>query len=241
MRFRITDEIFDSFPETVVGIAVARGIDNGGSSAEVSELLAQQQAAALEQLSGAPIDQHPLIAPWREAYRKFGAKPKKQPSSIESLLRRIAGGRPIAGINKLVDIYNAVSLKYLVPAGGEDLDKMSGDLLLTVASENESPVAVIGEQDERPPYPGEVIYKDDLGAVCRRWNWKEAERTKLSAETTNAILVVEAIRSEHRDRAESAIREIEGLVRRHCGGDVKSAVLDRARASVDLASSLSEG
>lgn len=70
------------------------------------------------------IIEHPHIAPWREEYRQFGAKPKKYRSSIENLIRRISKGEEIRHINKLVDIYNIISLKYVIPVGGEDLDKM---------------------------------------------------------------------------------------------------------------------
>jgi DNA/RNA-binding domain of Phe-tRNA-synthetase-like protein len=186
------------------------------------------------ELAGAQLAAHPHIAPWREAYRKFGAKPKDYPSSIENLVRRALKGQPLPRINTLVDIYNTISLRLLVPVGGEDLDTLAGDLLLTVAGDHEAPVRLLGEREERPPRPGEVIYKDDIGAICRRWNWKEADRSKLTEATRCAILVIEGLPPVGRPVIERAARELAELVGAHCGGAVRAALLDARQPSVEL-------
>ena len=31
------------------------------------------------------------------------------------------------------------------------------------------------------PDPGEVVWCDDAGVTCRRWNWRQARRTQLTA------------------------------------------------------------
>src|SRR6476659_2778776 len=192
-RFLVTPEVFAMFPDAVLGVIVARGIDNTSQDEEIPARLRQEEARVRELFAGQPVTGHPRIAVWREAYRKFGARPKDHPSSIENLVRRVAKGHALPQINPLVDLYNTASLKFLVPAGGEDLDRTQGDIRLTVAGEGEAPVRLLGEPEERPPYPGEVLYKDDLGALCRRWNWKEADRTKLTPQTRRAILVLEGL------------------------------------------------
>jgi DNA/RNA-binding domain of Phe-tRNA-synthetase-like protein len=80
-----------------------------------------------------------------------------------------------------------------------------------------------------------VIYKDDLGTLCRRWNWKEAERTKLTAETRNAFLVIEGLPPVGCDLVERAANELAALVREHCGGEVRVALIDRGHPSARLA------
>ena len=49
-----------------------------------------------------------------------------------------------------------------------------------------------------------MIYFDEQGAVCRCLNWREAQRTMLTEETKDAVLVIEAINEEQasRDREE---------------------------------------
>ncbi len=235
MRLTLTPPFLELFPDAVVGVAVARGIDNSGDDAALGDRLRRAAEELGTRLGNVPVTENPRIAVWREAYRKFGAKPKDHPSSIESLARRARKGEALRHINKVVDIYNAVSLETLLPAGAEDLDAIEGDIELAPAGENEPPIRLLGEAEPRAPKPGEVIYRDRVGAICRRWNWKEADRTKLTEGTRNALVVVEGLPPiEERDVA-AAIEEIGRRIREHCGGTVSTAVLDRGRSSLDLA------
>jgi DNA/RNA-binding domain of Phe-tRNA-synthetase-like protein len=226
---RVTGEVLARFPDAVLGVVVAHGIESSGDDAALAGPLRREEERVRAALAGAQIPEHPHIAPWREAYRKFGAKPKEHPSSIENLVRRVLKGWSVPHVNPLVDLYNLVSLRHLVPVGGEDLDRVQGDVLLALATDREAPVHLLGEPEARPPKPGEVIYKDDLGALCRRWNWKEAERTKLTAGTRNAFLVIEGLPPVGRDLVERAAGELAVLVRQHCGGAVTATTVDRHR------------
>ncbi|HEY3566916.1 MAG TPA: phenylalanine--tRNA ligase beta subunit-related protein [Thermoanaerobaculia bacterium] len=232
---RVTEEVFARFPEVLLGVVVAWGIDNTGDGAGLAGPLRQEEERVRLSLAGTQIAEHPHIAPWREAYRRFGAKPKDYPSSIENLARRVLKGWSVPHVNPLVDLYNTISLRHLVPVGGEDLDRVQGGVLLTLATDQESPVHLLGEPEARPPKPGEVIYRDGLGTLCRRWNWKEAERTKLTAETRNAVLVIEGLPPAGRDLVERATGELASLIREHCGGKVTAALIDREHPSVPLA------
>ena len=150
-------------------------------------------------------------------------------------MRRVLKGQSVPHINPLVDLYNTISLRHLVPVGGEDLDRIQGDVRLTLATDHEPPVHLLGEPEARPPKPGEVIYTDDLGTLCRRWNWKEAERTKLTAATRHAFLVIEGLPPVGRDLVAQAAEELAALIREHCGGEVAVALVDRERPRASLA------
>ncbi len=234
MLLTITPELFEKFPETRLGVVIAHGITNQGQHEEVLEMLGLEQVRLTDRLGSTPITEHPHIAPWREAYRAFGAKPKDHPSSIENLVRRVSKGHALPHINAVVDIYNAVSLRHLVPVGGEDLDTLQGDVLLTLAGENETPITLLGEKEARPPYPGEVIYKDDLGAICRRWNWKEANRSKLTEQTKNVFLVIETLPPVSQDILEQATKDLVTLVQTYCGGEVRHVFLDSTTPQTQL-------
>ena len=234
MKLIITDTIFDDFPELVLGVVILHNIENSHNRAEITELLRQAEAALSAKFGSTPVIEHPLIATWREAYRKFGAKPKDYPSSVENLTRRVLNGATIGHINNLVSLYNTISLRHILPVGGEDLDKIVGDVLLTRAGYDEPAVILLGEKEARPPRAGEIIYKDEVGAICRRWNWKEADRTKLTQETKNAFLVIEALPPVTRDTVETAVRELADLVKQYCGGTVSTAYLDKDNREIKL-------
>lgn len=227
-RLRVAPEIFQKFPDALIGVVAFSGVDNAGESAEVTAALRAEEDRAAAAFGGVSIPDHPRIAPWRAAYRAFGAKPKDHPSSIENLVRRAAKGQRLPHVSTLVDLYNAVSLRHLVPVGGEDLASVEGDVELAFAGENEPPVRLLGEPPElaRPPKPGEVIYRDAVGALCRRWNWKEADRTKLTEATRDGFLVVEALPPVMRAELVAALTDLAEMVRGHCGGTVRTAILD---------------
>ncbi len=234
MRFRIAAKIFEDFPEVRIGVVTAHGLDNHGSDPAITSQVREAETALVESFREGNVNEHPRIAPWREAYRKFGAKPKKHRSSIESLARRALKGDMLRSINKLVDIYNIVSLRHIVPVGGEDLDRIDGDIVLIRASEREAPVKLLGEVEERTPAAGEVIYRDDRGAICRRWNWKEADRTKLTEDTRRAVLVIESLPPVGGEELERAVAELAELIQRHCGGETVTTILDRERPETGL-------
>ena len=233
---RVDRPIFTAFPEVRIGVVSFTAARNDRLDPELGALLERESADAVRRLGTTPVAEHPHIASWREAYRRFGAKPKDHPSSIENLLRRVVKSGPPRRIHPLVDLYNTVSLRHFVPVGGEDLDAVSGDVELRFAREGEPAVRLLGEplESARPPKGGEVIYADAAGAVCRRWNWKEADRTKLTEKTTRGFFVVEALPPVGRAELDAAISDLATLVREHCGASVRTGVLDPENASFRL-------
>jgi len=228
MKLQVNPSIVSKFPDLVIGVVIAKDIDNSEEFSQ--EKLRNQEKRIKEEFNTETLSQHPKISVWREAYRAFGAKPKEHRSSIENLYRTVLKGNDIRQINKLVDIYNFISLKHMLPVGGEDLDKIEGDILLTFAS-NEPQVLLLGDKESRSPKDGEVIYKDNISAICRRWNWREADRTKLTEETKNAILVVEGFSKEE---VEKATKELKELVESICQGTINYSILDKDHPSTEL-------
>lgn len=234
MKLIITDIIFEDFPDLVLGVVILHNIDNSHNRAEIIEMLRQAEATLAGNFGSTPVIEHPHIATWREAYRKFGAKPKDYPSSVENLTRRVLNGATIGHINNLVSLYNTISLRHILPVGGEDLDKIVGGVLLTRAGNDEPAVYLLGEKEARAPHAGEIIYKDEVGAICRRWNWKEADRTKLTQETQNAFLVIETLPPVTRNTVEAAIHELANFVKQYCGGTVSTKFLDKDNREAKL-------
>lgn len=230
----VSDQIFQSFPDVILGVVIFQGIENKGENKDVTAGLREVEASLGSRLAGISVSDHPQISPWREAYRKFGAKPKDYPSSIENLVRRVLKGHHVPHINLVVDIYNWISLRHIIPVGGEDLDQIVGDIHLTFASDSEPPVRLLGEPEARSPKPREVIYRDEVSAICRRWNWKEADRTKFTEQTTNGILIVEGLPPVRLELVQRAIDELSSLVSLHCGGAVRKEILSVSAPEIML-------
>lgn len=190
VRIVADSRVLERFPWYSAAIVYGNALLGGPSDPATDARLASAEAAARNAFAGTPVQQHPHIRAWREAYGAFGSKPSKYLCSAEALLRRVLKGEPLPRINRLVDLYNAVSLRHVVPAGGEDLDRVAGQLRLTFASGAEPSDA--GNASD-PPYSGEVVWMDAEGITCRRWNWRQCRRTRLTEETVNAYFVLDRL------------------------------------------------
>lgn len=234
MHLKVEPEIFERYPNLLLGVFVLTGVSNSGQDDELNQQLASAQAKVRQDLAGVTLSEHPRVASWREAYRAFGVKAKQYPSSIENLLKRVLKGEELRSINPLVDLYNVVSLRHLVPVGGEDLDALKGDLRLRIAGEDEPAVHLLGDNEAKLPKPGEVMYADDAGAICRRFNWKEADRSKLAEQTKRAVLVVEALPPVTERELHAALDELGELAKRFCGATVTAHVVSSASPTAPL-------
>ena len=166
-------------------LLVAEGLRPGPSDEWSDGLLAAAERHA------PPVD-HPHAQAWAEAFRAFGAKPQRTRPSLTALLRRAPDGLP--RVDRLTDAYNAVSVRHAVPVGGEDLDAYAGPLRLVRATGDEPfETTASGEPVVEHPEPGEVVWRDDAGVTCRRWNWRQCTRTRLTTGTTRAVFVLDAL------------------------------------------------
>jgi DNA/RNA-binding domain of Phe-tRNA-synthetase-like protein len=188
----VEDEVFALRPDYRVMLLAVDGIVPGPSDQMSDALLQAAETAAGELLGDRPVDQLPHVAAWRDAYRAFGSKPQRTRNSLEALLRRAASGLP--RVNRLTDIYNSVSVLHQIPLGGEDLARYTGTprLVRTTGKEPFDTVAD-GITVIEYPDPGEVVWCDDAGVTCRRWNWRQARRTQLGEDTSAAVFILDAL------------------------------------------------
>ena len=231
-QFRLEADFLELFPEATIAIAVVRDIDNRVDDPEIWPMLEVEIERAAASANDGEIAQHPAVAPWRAAFAQFGMKPSKYRSSIEAMLRSAQSGR-LRSINPLVDLYNTISLRHQLPVGGEDLAKIVGDVRLTRANGDE-PFTPLGADAPETPPPGAVIYRDDDSVICSCWNWREAERTMLTEDTTDAVLVIESIPPLDPAAARIAIDDLAALVTRHLGGTASVFVLTAAQPSAEM-------
>ena len=188
----VEDAVWALRPDYRVMLLAVDGLVPGPSDQASDAILQMAGAAAGEALRVQPVAELPHVAAWREAYRAFGAKPQRTRNSLEALLRRAASGLP--RVNRLTDIYNAISVLHQVPLGGEDLARYSGAPRLIRATGTESFDTVAdGNEVIEHPNPGEVVWCDDAGVTCRCWNWRQARRTQLSDDTTTALFILDAL------------------------------------------------
>jgi DNA/RNA-binding domain of Phe-tRNA-synthetase-like protein len=191
-RLKIAPAVLERFPQYTAAIVYATGLENGESDAESAAWLRDAEAHVRAHVPE-PASAHPHLASWRAAFSAFGSKPSKFLCSAEALVKRVLKGEEIPPINRVVDAYNAVSLRHVLPAGGEDLDRLESDLTLAFSDGTEPFDLMSGDGTPESPDAGEVVWKDSAGVTCRRWNWRQCRRTRLLPETKNAYFVLDRL------------------------------------------------
>jgi DNA/RNA-binding domain of Phe-tRNA-synthetase-like protein len=213
--------VFALRPDYRALLVAVGGLVPGPGDQDSDALLAAAEAAAREALRSGPAEQLPHVAAWREAYRAFGAKPQRTRNSLEALLRRAASGLP--RVNRLTDYYNAVSVLHQIPLGGEDLTRYAGPPRLIRATGDEPfDTMADGVAVTEHPEAGEVVWCDQAGVTCRRWNWRQARRTQLSEDTSMALFILDALDPVTNEALQTAADDLAARLDR-LGPDVRAA------------------
>jgi len=234
MKIEIAPEVFAMFPGYVRHVLVVRGADNSAICPELEELLIEEQRRIREDNMFEDLKEHPLIASWRDAFQLFGVNPNKCPPSIANLIKRVRSGKDLPYINSLVAIFNVISMRHVLPAGGDNMDSVKGDIRLTPARGNEN-YTPLGSPDQREhPNPGEIVLLDTGNdeVFCRAWCWKNGDVSKIEADTGNVVINIDALPPKTAEEGKEAALQTLELVKRFCKGEVELYRLDSKNGSV---------
>ena len=226
MDFIVDEAVWRMFPGLRLVVVVGNGLDNRERRPAVEEDLAIAQHQLKENWKYPKPQSHPFIAVWRDAFKVARVSGKQFPSSIEALARRVLSGKSLAGINPLVDFYNAVSLRYLVPAGGWDLQDISGSCLLLKLTRVGEPFTELGTTDPVHVNAGEVSYMDNTEVLTRHFVWRQAETGKIEPKTTYFFLVSEILSAVGPDIASAVERAVREGMRKYFAVKARTAILD---------------
>ena len=203
----IDPAVHDAHPDYVAVLVAAVGLQPGPTSSHSDNALTEAEGRARSTLEGREPHELPEVLAWRQAYLGFGVRPREGRSSVEALLRRVSAGLP--RIDRLTDVYNAVSVMHLMPIGGEDLAGYQGPARLVVATGDEVFDTIAdGQPTSQTAEAGEIVWRDDAGVTCRRWNWRQCVRTRLTQTTTEALFILDGLGTDAGVRAEAAAADL---------------------------------
>src|SRR6266567_1683115 len=224
--FQYHPAILARFPTVVGGVIPAQHMTNGPTPASLQAKYLAEQQATLQRIGTTPLSQIPALAAWRGAFRGFDVDPTQYRSAAEALLRRLTKKGDIPGINLLVDLGNLVSIRYALPVAVFDTRTLQGPVTVHFANGTER-YTTLGQDEVEHPEPGEVVFSDETGLViARRWCWRQSEQSAAQADTSNAIITIEAHHSNGRSTIEAALNDLLELLIKYTGGTFISAILD---------------
>ncbi|HJE87247.1 MAG TPA: hypothetical protein K8U88_06630 [Levilactobacillus hammesii] len=208
MEFKIEPEVFAKLPTMYVGVVVAQGIDNTQPYPEITAMLNQYTAQSKQLFADANVKQRPEIIPYREAFRQIGINPNRYPCSAEALFKRLSKGKDLPTINPLVDLNNAISLKYTLPMGTHTLDGVREAVEMRFAQPGDEFVPLGTDQVETLD-AGEVVYAVGQQVRTRRWTWRQSEHGKITPATTTVFFPIDGFVDVNRDTVDAAAKDLE--------------------------------
>jgi DNA/RNA-binding domain of Phe-tRNA-synthetase-like protein len=216
LEIAISDEVLKSYPDvTISGLAV-KGIDTKTDKSEELERYMNHAVYQHEDTDDSLAKSE--IQNWRSVYSDMGVKPSKVLCSFESLYKRVSKGKKVFGINKLVDAYNAVSLKHCLCMGGYDLDQITGSISLRYGRKGEEMLPIGGDKPIR--IDEKVVAYSDAGSIlCVYWNHRDADHTQITDKTKNVIFFVDQIQGGD-NRAKLALTDLSKLISDFSNNDV---------------------
>ena len=228
----IDQEVFDRFPGFRRGLIIVSNIENAISDDVISTTLNDEMAKK----AGVNLVDHEFVKAWDGVYQNLGVNPNKFPPSIKSLLKRVAKSGSFPFINSIVALFNYISIKYLIPCGGDDTETIEGDLRLGFSKGYEVFVP-LGSEAKETPDAGEVIYYDDkaLNVMCRRWNWRNGDFTKIQESTKKLVINIDGISPVPRSVIEEARDELAALLKDRCKATLTTDLLDVNKRTLDIA------
>lgn len=227
----IDEQLFTQFPDFKRGLIVISSIENRPNNDYIQTLL----DTVIKSKMGTNCVEHEYVTAWSDAHIKFGSNPNKYPPSIKSLLKRIQSSSEFPFINSVVALFNYISIKYLIPCGGDDTNKIEGNLHLGFSNGNEFFIP-LGSNEQERPLQGEVIYYDDktLNVMCRRWNWRNGDFTKITEHTKQLVINIDGIGSVSQSLIESARNELATLLIQHCNAKVKTGLITKDNCELSI-------
>jgi len=226
MRFEIAKEVFDLLPKGYFGVVAVKGMDNTKEIPELEAMLGENIRVCEKDFEGIKVKNAEDIVPYRDAFKAIGVNPNRYMCSIEALLDRIAKGKGFPHINAIVDMGNAVSIKYHLPIGAHDMATIDEALEVRHAKPGDTFIPFGGGEEDNPE-EGEVIYVSSGQVRTRRWTWRQSEIGKITEETSDVLFPIDGFTDLNKDKVEEAAKELADLAERFFGVKAQVGFIDK--------------
>lgn len=233
MKFIIKKEVFDKLDNLFVGVVVAKGIDNSKEYKNIDKLLDEAMKEASKEFADVKAKEDPRVIPYREAFQNVGINPNKFQCSVEAMVNRISKGKEIPHINPLVNLNNAISLKYTLPMGTHNLALSDEDMEMRYTKEGDT-FKPMGSDEVETPEDGEVVYVVGNKVRTRRWAWRQSDEGKIDENTSYVFFPIDGFKGFNDDKVKAAMEELEKILQSEFKCETKSGYVDKEHNSIDI-------
>lgn len=215
MEFYVEKAVLDAGVKAT--FAVMRGIDNHGRSEMWDAYRKKEVARFYEQYKDVDVHEDPIIEGYNILHDKTGVKRRKNIPSIQNLVKLLVKHEDLYYVNRLVDIYNILSLETKLSFGAHDMSKIDGDVTLrfTDGTERFQP---LGQPEPIPINPHEYCFIDSSNEVLCRLEIRQVEKTSMSEDTEDVLLLLLGHDETPQEMLDEAMQDLIDMVQKYCGG-----------------------
>lgn len=232
MNFYVTEKVFEKMPDVVFGLVSVKGVDNSRDYDFIHVMLDESIASCENHFEGKVVKQEKELQPYRMAFQALGINPNKFMSSIEALLTRITKKKGMPHINPVVDLGNAISLKYYLPVGAHDLNTMDGEFCVRTATAQDTFLPFGAEEREQVDID-EVVYATGTKVRTRRWIWRQSEEGKIGGDTSQLLFILDGF-ADNLDAVLAARDELNTILSEKMGCVTKVGLIDKETMVFDM-------
>ncbi|GAA0071825.1 phenylalanine--tRNA ligase beta subunit-related protein [Clostridium sardiniense] len=233
MKFIVDRDVFNKLDNVCFGVVVAKGIDNSKDNIEINKLLKNIIELDERKFEGKKVKELEEIIYYRDAFKSLDINPNKFMASNEAMLTRIAKKKGLPNINPIVNLGNAISLKYLVPLGAHDIDTVGGDIYVKLSKKGDSFIP-FGSEEKEYLEDDELIYFAGDRVRTRRWIWRQSEHGKIVSESKNIFFPIDGFTDKNYDEVISARDELAKLLEEKLNCEVKVGFIDKNNSEFEI-------
>ena len=233
-KFVVEEKVFEKLPDYCLGIVIADGVNNDCEKAIVKAMLEESVTAFARTYAGQDIREMANIKACRDAFRRLGMNPNKFMCSIEALTKRVQKGGRLPNINPIVDLGNALSVKYQLPMGAHDIAQMETEGLAVRFSTEQDTFLPMGETQTEVMPDGELVYVSGHTVKTRRWLWRQSEDGKITEKTKSVFFPIDGFSSVNHDAVLQARDELAAVLKSAFGCNIRTGWIERENTGIDL-------
>ena len=215
MEFKVEKAVLDAGVKIV--FVVIQGLDN---SKESYEWLAHREVLLndlLERYKDVDVHQDPILEGFNLLHDHTGVKRRKNIPASENLIKLLQKHGSLTYINKVVDIYNLISLDSKLALGAHNIDRVSGNVTLRFTDGTERFVP-LGQTEPVAINPHEYSYIDDSNEVLCRLEIRQVQKTLVDETARNVFYIVQGNDATSDELLHQTAQKIIDLTTQYCGG-----------------------
>lgn len=208
MVVRIEDQVLEKYPEAQIAYLVAKVSVNKNEPFVEGLKVGLKETIKSQGIDANNFLNHSNIFIWRKIYEKdFHVNVKNYASSVEALLARVLKGKKLWDICNIVDLYNCCSIAHLLPMGGYDLSKVSGDITIRFGHEQDRFLG-LGEREPSRVKSDHVVYADANKVLCWLWNYKDSAETCIDMNTKEVVFFIDSAQESTHQSLQKALQAL---------------------------------